>query len=220
MSAGLAAMSGRFHFVRHGQTLDNQRGVRCGGDRDVALTERGLAEARAAATRFRLSGRPCGLIVAGPLHRTQVTAALFGEALKVPVIAQDWLRERALGAWNGLAIEDTRPWFEARLTPPGGESEEVFSQRVIAGLTGLVGLLPQSPLLVGSKGIGRILFTVLARQPRVELGNCELVTFDPLGGEGGPERWAWRWHREGQGEQKGGFAPLTPRQERDAPGPA
>jgi len=195
-------VSHRFHFVRHGQTLDNVQGVRCGGDRDVALTERGLAEARAAAARFRRSGRPCGVIVAGPLHRTQITAALFHEELKVPVIQHDWLRERALGAWNGLAIEATRPWFEAHLPPPGGESEEVFSRRVVAGLTELKDLLPQAPLLVGSKGVGRILLTVLARQPFVELGNCELVAFDRLdgaeqGNDGdGPETWAWRWQRE------------------------
>jgi len=199
----------QFHFVRHGQTLDNLHGVRCGGDRDVALTGRGLAEARAAALRFRRSGRPCGLIVAGPLSRTRLTAELFREELGVPVVEQDWLRERALGAWNGLAIEGTRPWFEARLTPPGGESEEVFTRRVLAGLSGLVGLLPQAPLLVGSKGVGRILFTLLARQSFVELGNCELVAFDRVDGQDDgeasrltgdrPEHWTWRCSRENPG---------------------
>ena len=137
-------MSHRFHFIRHGQTLDNLHGVRCGGDRDVALTEHGLAEARAAALRFRHAERPCGVIVAGPLHRTLVTADVFSDVLKVPVVQRNWLRERALGTWNGLAIAATRPWFEAGLPPPGGESEEAFTRRVIAGLTDLTGLLPQA----------------------------------------------------------------------------
>ncbi len=196
---GLIVVSGSFHFVRHGQTLDNVRGVRCGGDRDVALTERGLAEARAAAIRFRQSGGPCGVIVAGPLTRTQVTAEIFREELKIPVIQQEWLRERALGAWNGLSIEETRSWFEAHRPPPGGESEDDFRHRVMSGLSGLADLADlwsQTPLLVGSKGVGRILLTVLTGQSFVELGNCELVTFTaPVEAGGGGDwlgRWSWR----------------------------
>ena len=186
-------MSRCFHFIRHGQTLDNVRGVRCGGDRDVALTERGLAEARAAAIRFRQSGVSCGVILAGPLTRTQVTAAFFRDELKVPVIQQEWLRERALGAWNGLSIEETRPWFEAHRPPPGGESEDDFRHRIMSGLTELTDLWSQTPLLVGSKGVGRILLTMLAGQHRVELGNCELVTFTAPVDAGEGEEWGGRW---------------------------
>ncbi|BAI75125.1 phosphoglycerate mutase (plasmid) [Azospirillum sp. B510] len=174
-------MTDGFHFVRHGETDDNRRGVRCGGDRDVPLTDRGLEQARAAAERFRRSGRPCGLVVAGPLRRTVATGALFAELLGVPLVRRDWLRERGLGEWNGLSIEQTRPWFAAGRTPPGGEGEEVFAARVLDGVDDLAdgpdGLLARRPLLVGSKGIGRILLHRLAGRPGVELGNCEVVAF-------------------------------------------
>ena len=180
-----AAMTEGFHFVRHGQTQDNLRGVRCGGDRDVPLTERGVADAGAAAERFAASGRPCGLVIAGPLQRTIVTAALFAAALRVPVVTRNWLRERTLGSWNGLPIEDTRAWFAEGRPPPGGEAEEAFAARVLAGVAELGGVLAERPLLVGSKGIGRVLLHRLAEQPAVELGNCETIGFERIA----PDRW-------------------------------
>ncbi|SMH35975.1 histidine phosphatase family protein [Azospirillum agricola] len=190
-----------FHFARHGQTADNLRGVRCGGDRDVPLTDAGVAQARAAAERFRKSGAPCGLVIAGPLERTAVTGALFAEALGVPLAERGWLRERALGDWNGVAIDVTRPWFAAGRTPPGGESEEDFAARVLAGVAELEDVLERRPLLVGSKGIGRILLHRLAGRPGVELGNCDVVGFARGAGPDAPpdgdgaERPLWRCDR-------------------------
>lgn len=175
----------RFHFVRHGQTQDNTRGVRCGGDRDVPLTEQGIADARAAAARLADSGCPCGLVIAGPLQRTAMTGALFAEALGVSLVERAWLRERTLGDWNGLPIEDTRSWIAEGRTPPGGESEEAFAARVLAGVADLAGVLAERPLLVGSKGIGRVLLHRLAGQPAVELGNCEIVAFERIA----TDRW-------------------------------
>lgn len=187
-------MTDGFYFVRHGETEDNRRGVRCGGDRDVPLTDRGIEQARWEAERFRQSGRPCGLVIAGPLQRTAVTGAVFAETLGVPLLRRDWLRERSLGEWNGLAIELTRPWFSAGETPPGGESEGAFAARVLDGVdelaNGPAALLARRPLLVGSKGIGRILLHRLAGRPGVELGNCAVVAFTHLSAlPGGPGWW-------------------------------
>lgn len=193
-------MSEGFLFVRHGQTVDNLRGVRCGGDRDVPLTERGLADARAAAARLRASGRRCGLVIAGPLQRTVVTGAAFAEALRVPMEEREWLRERTLGAWNGLPIEDTRAWFALGRTPPGGESEAALAARVLDGIASLAGVLARRPLLVGSKGVGRVLLHHLAGLPGVELGNCEIVAFERIAGGAGdallPDHWRWCCVRE------------------------
>lgn len=187
------AMTEGFHFVRHGQTLDNRRGVRCGGDRDVPLTEAGITAAQVAAALFRDSGSSCGLVIAGPLQRTAVTGALFAQALGVPLQQRDWLRERALGDWNGLPIDDTRPWFAQGRTPPGGESEEAFAGRILAGVAALTDVLALRPLLVGSKGVGRVLLHRLAGEPAVELGNCEIVAFDRVTAEVGDGRLPGGW---------------------------
>ncbi|HYG91312.1 MAG TPA: histidine phosphatase family protein [Azospirillum sp.] len=181
-------MTEGFHFVRHGQTQDNLRGVRCGGDRDAPLSERGLDDATAAAARFAEAGVPCGLVIAGPLERTAVTGALFAKALGVPIIERAWLRERALGAWNGLPIDETRAWFAEGRTPLGGECEETFAARVLAGVAELDAVLKERPLLVGSKGVARVLLHRLAGRPGVELGNCEIVEFERVA----PEHWRCR----------------------------
>ncbi|HYH40265.1 MAG TPA: histidine phosphatase family protein [Azospirillum sp.] len=175
-----------FHFIRHGQTPDNLLGVRCGGDRDVPLTERGLADAEAAAERFAAAGRPCRLVIAGPLERTAVTGAVFAAALKVPMVTRAWLRERTLGAWNGLPIAETRAWIAGGRTPPDGEAEADFAARVLAGVVELEPMLGDWPLLVGSKGVARVLLHRLAGRPGVELGNCEVVGFVRTA----PGRWA------------------------------
>ncbi|PWC90899.1 phosphoglycerate mutase [Azospirillum sp. TSH100] len=187
-------MTDCFHFVRHGETEDNRRGVRCGGDRDVPLTDRGVEQARLEAERFRRSGQTCDLVITGPLQRTATTGAMFAETLNLQLLRRDWLRERGLGEWNGLPIDLTRPWFAAGETPPGGESEDAFAARVLEGIhelaNGPAGLLARRPLLVGSKGIGRILLHRLAGQPGVELGNCTVVTFTRLSAQlGGPGWW-------------------------------
>lgn len=179
-------MSGGFHFVRHGQTPDNLAGVRCGGDREVPLTARGLADAEAAAERFAAAGRRCRLVIAGPLERTTVTGTVFAAALKVPMVTRGWLRERTLGAWNGLPIAETRAWIAEGRTPPGGEAEADFAARVLAGVVELEASLGDWPLLVGSKGVARVLLHRLAGQPGVELGNCAVVGFARTA----PGRWA------------------------------
>ncbi|MGQ9368222.1 histidine phosphatase family protein [Azospirillum sp. ST 5-10] len=196
-------IGGGFHLVRHGETPDNVLGVRCGGDRDVPLTARGVADARAAAARFAASGRPCGVVIAGPLQRTAVTGALFAEALGVPLQEAAWLRERRLGAWNGLGVAETRPWLAAGLAPPGGEDEETFAARVLAGIAGLEDRLAQWPLLVASKGIGRVLLHRLAGMPGVELENCAVVGFArAAAADGAPWRCdrrngSWEPHPDG-----------------------
>ncbi|WP_372395636.1 histidine phosphatase family protein [Azospirillum sp. HJ39] len=201
-------MTDLFHFVRHGQTEDNRLGVRCGGDRDVPLTGLGVEQARRAAERFREAGGCCGLVIAGPLQRTAVTGALFAETLGVPLVGCDWLRERALGEWNGLPVALTRPWFAAGETPPGGESEEEFAARVLDGVAALRDRLADRPLLVGSKGVGRILLHRLAGRPGVELENCEVVAFARQPGPAGMTA-GWRCdHPEGSAQEAGpaGFA--------------
>lgn len=174
-----------FHFVRHGETSDNLAGVRCGGERDVPLTDRGHIEAETTAVRFAEAGWPCRLVIAGPLRRTTATAAPFAVTLRVPVVTRAWLRERALGDWNGLPIADTRSWIAEGRTPPGGEAEEVFATRVLAGVAELGRVLDEWPLLVGSKGIGRVLLHRLAGRPGIELHNCAIVRFSRTG----PQRW-------------------------------
>lgn len=171
-----------FWFVRHGETEDNRRGVRCGGDRDPPLTALGEQQARTLAQQ--LLGLDIGVIVTSPLQRTRRTAELIAEAIGgVPVQSEALFIERSLGQWNGLTAAETEASLKAGQTPPGGESEAAFCARVARALESLRPQLQRRPLVVSSRGIARVLHQLTAAPgarwgfPAQPMGNCELFEF-------------------------------------------
>lgn len=173
-----AGRTDRILFIRHGETDHNRRGVRCGGDVDVPLTARGEAQARAAGERLAALGEPIDAILASPLLRTRRTAELVRDALgPLPLAFHEGLIERRLGAWNGLGIAETQPRFDAGEAPPGGEGEEAFRARVAAALADILGSGHRLPLIVGSKGVARILGLLAGGSPRPPAGNAEILRF-------------------------------------------
>jgi probable phosphoglycerate mutase len=166
-------------FVRHGATAPNMAGLRCGGDLDVPLTPLGRQQAADAARRIARLEPPVGLIVTSDLVRTRETAAIIAAALPgVPIIIEPGFAERSLGEWNLQPIEQTQPWFEARRTPPGGESDHEFIQRVARALRGIKQQLAYRPLLVGSKGVARVMGELIGIEHRLELDNGVVAEFD------------------------------------------
>jgi probable phosphoglycerate mutase len=171
-------------FVRHGATAPNLAGLRCGGDLDVPLTAQGRAQAAAVAERILRLDPPVRLIVTSDLKRNRETADIIAARLnartrsRVQMIVQPAFSERRLGAWNLRPIAETQPWFEARRTPPGGESDDQFTRRVADAVRAIKRQLAQRPLLVGSKGVGRVLGELVGLPERLELGNAEVWEFD------------------------------------------
>ena len=166
-------------FVRHGATAPNMAGLRCGGDLDVPLTALGRQQAAAAARQVAQLEPPVGLIVTSDLVRTRETAAIIATALPgLPIIIEPGFAERSLGRWNLLSIEETQPWFEARCTPPGGESDEAFIERIARAVRGIKKQLAYRPLLVGSKGVARVMGELIGIEKRLELDNGVVAEFD------------------------------------------
>lgn len=166
-------------FVRHGATAPNLAGLRCGGDFDVPLADAGREQARAAAERIERLEPPVGLIITSPLRRNRQTAAIIASRLpQVRIAVEPAFGERLLGAWNLLPITKTQPWLEARLTPPGGESDDEFLDRIARAVRGIKRQLPERPLLVGSKGVARILGELIGLEGRLELDNGAIWEFD------------------------------------------
>lgn len=166
-------------FVRHGETDYNRRQVRCGGDIDIPLTPHGEAQARLAGAGLRLGALLPDIILTSPLRRTRRTAELIAAALGVdPVIELvAGLRERHLGAWNGLPISDTQPWLDAGMDPPGGESEGVFLDRIRATVSEILASDVGLPLLVASKGVARALTRLTGLPAGAPAGNAEILHF-------------------------------------------
>ena len=169
-------------FVRHGATEPNLAGLRCGGDLDAPLTEVGRREAVRAAQRIRAQGLRIGVIVASDLQRTRETAAIIAREFEgIEIVIEPGFAERRLGAWNLLPIVDTEPWLVRGLVPPGGESDEAFSSRIAAAVHTLLPRGAQRPLLVGSKGVARVLGKLLSAPERAGFANGEVAQFELAG---------------------------------------
>ncbi|HET7730330.1 MAG TPA: histidine phosphatase family protein [Usitatibacter sp.] len=170
------------YFVRHGVTEPNFRGLRCGGDLDIPLMDIGCDQAYLLAKQIEKMALGIGVIVAGSLIRTRQTASIISGVLgNVPVEVEPLINERRLGQWNNRPIAETEAQLAARVTPPGGESEEEFIARVGSALEALRPHLDRRPLLVSSKGVGRVINMLLGGEGRMQVGNGEIVEFAVAG---------------------------------------
>jgi probable phosphoglycerate mutase len=166
-------------FVRHGATEPNLAGLRCGGDLDVPLTEAGRRQAIEAALRIRELRMPVGVIITSALQRTLETADIASRLLRgVTVVVEPELAERHLGAWNLRPIAETEGALVSGQTPPGGESNQDFTDRIARAVQTLLPRLDEHPMLVGSKGVARALGELLGLHGRTDLGNGQLAHFD------------------------------------------
>lgn len=169
------------NFMRHGATAPNLQGLRCGGDLDVPLTDLGRRQAVETALRIRELRLPVGVIVTSRLARTRETAQIVSRLLQgVEVVIEPAFAERRLGQWNLLPIAETAEALAQGLTPPGGESNREFVDRVGAAVQAWLPRLSEQPLLVGSKGIARVLRELAGRDAtlRQDLSNGQLAHFD------------------------------------------
>jgi ribonuclease H / adenosylcobalamin/alpha-ribazole phosphatase len=123
-------------LLRHGETpLSAER--RFSGRGDPDLTEKGWAQARAAAARF--AGRDITAVISSPLRRAAQTASAVAEAVGGVVVTDDDLAETDFGDWEGHTwAEIQQSWPDAlgrwladpAAAPPGGESFAAVFARV------------------------------------------------------------------------------------------
>jgi 2,3-bisphosphoglycerate-dependent phosphoglycerate mutase len=127
-------MSGTLVLVRHGQSDWNLKNLFTGW-KDPDLTEKGIAEARAAGQRLKARGLRFDLCFTSALTRAQHTLRLILEELGqsgLPETRDAALNERDYGELTGLNKDDARKkWGEEQVhvwrrsydvPPPGGES--------------------------------------------------------------------------------------------------
>jgi probable phosphoglycerate mutase len=143
-------------LLRHGETpLSIEK--RFSGRGEAELTERGRAQAAAAAERLREA--KLDVIVASPLRRTQQTAAVVADALGLAVETDDDFAETDFGEWEGKTFGEVgkadpdalRRWLDnPTVAPPGGESMASTVKRVAAARARVIDGHPGQTVLVVS----------------------------------------------------------------------
>jgi broad specificity phosphatase PhoE len=151
-------------LARHGETEWNRAGRRQ-GQLDSPLTGAALAQARRLASTAR--GLRVDALFASPLGRSANTAAIFSEALGLPVTVLDQLQEVHHGKMAGLTDDEIEQAFPAEWSRrsfekylwrfPGGESYSDADRRALSALADIAATGAQRPLIVSHDMIGRML---------------------------------------------------------------
>jgi 2,3-bisphosphoglycerate-dependent phosphoglycerate mutase len=182
-------------LVRHGQSEWNLKNLFTGW-RDPDLTERGVAEARAAGNALRRDGYGFDAAFTSELVRAQRTCSLILEEMglqDIPVARDRALNERDYGDLSGLNKDDARArWGEAQVhawrrsydvRPPGGESLKDTAARVLPCY--ITAILPRvmagERVLVAAHGNSlRALVMVLDRLGEDAVPDLQIKTGVPL----------------------------------------
>ncbi|CAG9569303.1 putative phosphoglycerate mutase protein [Leishmania major strain Friedlin] len=93
------------HVCRHGQDMDNVRGI-LNGHRDQPLSELGRRQAAAVADKIKESGVNYAAIYSSPLQRALETASAICAAVNVQVQVRADLIERDFGVLSGKPYAD------------------------------------------------------------------------------------------------------------------
>lgn len=193
---GRAGSPTKLILLRHGQTeLSAQR--RYSGRGNPPLTELGMGQAKAAATR--LADEHIDAIVSSPLARALSTAEQVGAATGTSVSIDDGLIENDFGDWEGLTFPEAAErdpkihadwWGDITVPAPGGESFAQTAQRVAATKAALLHAYAGKTVVVVSHvtPIKTLLQDALAVGPsllfrlHLDLASISVAEFFPDGG--------------------------------------
>jgi broad specificity phosphatase PhoE len=163
-----------FVFLRHGESIGNAQS-RWQGQSDYQLTERGRAQARSLAERWKSERAKFDLIIASPLVRAKETAEIIAAALDVKVEFDPIWLERHVGEMEGLTAEEVRkrpqPPYLTPYDPIGGEGEGDWALFLRAGqaLHGLVRRPPGTYLIVSHGGLlNQLMNAIIGIAPHID----------------------------------------------------
>lgn len=185
----------RLILIRHGCSTWNTAG-RIQGWADPPLDDLGRQQARRLAGRVRLEA-PVAFYTS-PQRRARETADIVGQALGVPVVPDERLKEHGIGDLTGLTWEQVveqypdaaQRWTEAseRVEIPGAEEHAAFQARVVAVFGDIVTRHAEETVSVVTHGgvLGAFLNHLIGLQSRLfspfRFGNGSLtiVEVNPL----------------------------------------
>lgn len=137
------------------------------GRADLALTDRGVAEARSTSRRIKSLG-PVAAVYTSPLRRCVRTGQIIAEPFSLEAQPMDALIDIDYGEWQGLTPDEARArwpqevelWYRRpdMVRIPGGESLQDVLARAAQALRVVVDRHPQEiVVLVGHDSINRVI---------------------------------------------------------------
>lgn len=178
-------------LIRHGVTDWHEDG-KVLGRRDVLLSDKGVAQARAAAAL--LGEVALGDLISSPLQRALQTAEIIAERFDLDVARDPRLTDFDVGRWAGMTYEEVAasPEYQRYLADantagiPGGECLEDVRLRAVAALEQALADSPTGEAigLVTHAGVIRVVLThYLGSTPanyhriRVSPGSISVLSF-------------------------------------------
>ena len=179
----------RLYLLRHGETAWNSAG-KYQGQLDIPLNDRGREQALL--TSRWMVRRSLDAIYASDLCRALESAAPIAAACGLKVVPMEGLRERHMGAYQGLSFEEIREKFpETRRKDfrtfgkiPSGEDAEQFLDRVDRTIATLVANHDDGRILVVTHGgfvyyyIRHLLGLPVTTDLHVKVANASVHIFD------------------------------------------
>jgi probable phosphoglycerate mutase len=165
----------RFCLVRHGET-DWNAVRRLQGHTDIDLNARGIAQAKQMAHALKSIHLQFDVLYTSDLQRAAKTAQAIEELFKASAISNVALRERHLGALQGLTTDEA-PMREPELWKShlsrnveenlrDGESIQQFADRIRTALEQIREQhLGKTILLVSHGGVLDMMYRIASRQP-------------------------------------------------------
>lgn len=138
-------MTTRVYLMRHGEVVnDGER--RYNGHIDIDITQKGVEQMHRLAGM--LHGKGIAAVYSSDLIRSVKGAAIISDRVGIPYTSLRELRERSVGAWEGLTAGEIQERFSAEYAswradllgyrPPGGESLNDVKERVLPEFNRLV----------------------------------------------------------------------------------
>jgi broad specificity phosphatase PhoE len=143
----------RLLLVRHGESVANVEG-RMQGWGDDPLSPTGVAQARQLAAWLRENEQGIDCLFASPLKRAYQTAEAISNALDLPIVVRDGLRELGIGEledqhYSVLPNALAEPHFEENYDV---ETLVEFAERVLGTLYGIMTINPGKTIMVVAHG--------------------------------------------------------------------
>jgi len=149
------------YLVRHGQTALNVGG-QLRGHLDPPLDDKGIQQAEALGQGFAALRQRPRRVVAGPLLRTQQTAAAIAHALGLDVVTDERLIDRDYGPWTGQPGDEVRARFgQALVDLPDAEAVSTMVARTRAVLDEQLSYLDEPVVLVAHDAVNSHLLAAL-----------------------------------------------------------